>query len=248
MRTTKTAFWAILTITLLVGWSAKAQYAAKPEPRPVACGLKIQAGLPEAFKCLDSSGNAALNAKAVSQVKHLNGIYQTKTLACFIDDGAEPNAWSWSGGKIFIGRGLIRKEFEEHGNMALLGVMAHEWAHQLQFREGVFATHPTVVMELQADCMAGFHLGMFANASAEDVGRFSKSLYMKGDYAFNDPTHHGTPLARVEMMGYGQRLGAAKKTKPKEAFLDCLGKALATAESDKEAPAPSLPAAKSPKS
>lgn len=208
--------------------------------KPKACGLKIQAGYPESFSCLESSGNLALNAKAVSQVKHLNGIYNLKTKACFIDDGAEPNAWSWSGGTVFIGRNLIQKEFEEHGNLALLGVMAHEWAHQLQFKERMFKVSAPVVMELQADCVAGYHLGRFANASEEEIKKFSNSLFSKGDYAFNDPSHHGTPVSRTEIMTFGYKLGAAKNTKLKAAFNQCLNQAESVAGSTLETPSPSV--------
>lgn len=50
---------------------------------------------------------------------------------------------------------LILPLYEEYGDFTVALVMAHEWGHAIQARFGFSDEHPTIVQELQADCLAG---------------------------------------------------------------------------------------------
>jgi predicted metalloprotease len=62
-------------------------------------------------------------------------------------------------------------------------------------------------LELHADFMAGFYFGVRAASKDLDVKPFAKSLFSKGDWAFNEPNHHGTPQEREDAMYAGFDLG-----------------------------------------
>ncbi len=108
-------------------------------------------------------------------------------------------------GTVLFGIQLLRQELSASpfGTIALAAIMAHEWGHILQFAHGIRV--PGKQMELSSDFMAGWWCGMkvLANTPAVDMHTVARSLYAKGDYAFNDPAHHGTPAERVEQMSLG---------------------------------------------
>ena len=89
------------------------------------------------------------------------------------------------------------------GTIALAAIMGHEWGHILQFVHGIQVLGKR--MELSSDFMAGWWCGMkvLAGTVAVDLPTVAYGLYTKGDYAFNDPRHHGTPEERVEHMQQG---------------------------------------------
>jgi hypothetical protein len=62
-------------------------------------------------------------------------------------------------------------------------------------------------IELHADFVAGFYFGRDGTRSKQIVETFARSLFSQGDYAFNVPTHHGTPQQRVAAMQKGYELG-----------------------------------------
>lgn len=199
---------------------------------PFACAVHIQEGMPDRFKCLETSGNNALNAKAVSQARHLNGAFDLHIKLCYIDD-KPPNAWARTDGKIFVGRNLLRTEFEEHGNIALWGIFAHEWAHEMQYARKDALLIKGVLAELQADCVAGFHIGRFGKVDENEITAFARSLFSKGDYAFNSPTHHGTPETRLSVMMFGYKKGRERIVRAREVFDRCAEEAAALAKGER---------------
>lgn len=225
-----------LVLFLVFIWNV-GQTKVWAEEKPFACALKIQAGEPERVRCRRDSGNKALNAKAVAYTRHLNGVFGIHAKACFLDDNP-PNAWSRNDETILIGRNLIRKEFEEHGNVALYGILAHEWAHQMQYREKPGTIIGGTLAELQADCVAGYHLGMFGQVNQDEVTTFTQSLFKKGDYAFNSPTHHGTPDTRIRVMLWGYEKGREKITRGSKIFQACLEQVTAESENETKNPPP----------
>ena len=83
-------------------------------------------------------------------------------------------------------------------------IMAHEFAHHVQFELGVFDTGPTDPAEatrrteLMADAMAAY-FGVHKKGLALNKKRVIDALlsfYTVGDCEFADPGHHGTPLQR----------------------------------------------------
>ncbi len=221
------------SLLILIGFQTKVW----AEEKPFACAMKIQPGEPENIPCRADSGNKALNAKAVAFARRLNGAFGIQAKVCFLDDDP-PNAWSRNDQSILLGRNLIRKEFEEHGNIALFGILAHEWAHQWQYLNKPGTVMGGTLAELQADCVAGYHLGQFGQVTENEVTAFTKSLFQKGDYAFNSPTHHGTPDTRIRVMLWGFKKGQEKRIRAQTIFQGCLEQARTLSENEKRDSSP----------
>ncbi|NPD05288.1 hypothetical protein HN031_11405 [Nocardioides sp. zg-1308] len=98
-------------------------------------------------------------------------------------------------------------------------IMAHEFAHHVQFELGTFDTGPTDPAEatrrteLMADAMASYYAthkkGLALNSKR--VTDALLSFYSVGDCSFASPGHHGTPLQRERAADWGADLAAAAK-------------------------------------
>ncbi len=89
------------------------------------------------------------------------------------------------------------------GDFGLAYVLAHEYAHNVQFELGFYELQDprdgVKAFELQADCMAG----LWANAveregqiDASDVEEAISTAQAAGDFDYGNAQHHGTPEER----------------------------------------------------
>ncbi|MFT4553877.1 MAG: hypothetical protein ACI9S8_002520 [Chlamydiales bacterium] len=110
-------------------------------------------------------------------------------------------------GTVYFGLSLLLDELWSmtKGEIAVAGILAHEFAHILQFKKGWVSG--AVNRELHADYLAGWYLGQRSYHGPLDITGFANSLFQRGDYNFGDPQHHGTPAARRTAMvaGFNQR-------------------------------------------
>ncbi|HSF36414.1 MAG TPA: hypothetical protein VLA70_09885 [Nocardioides sp.] len=98
-------------------------------------------------------------------------------------------------------------------------IMAHEFAHHVQFELGTFDTGPsdpaeaTRRTELMADAMASYYAthkrGLALNRKR--VTDALLSFYTVGDCSFASPGHHGTPLQRERAADWGADLADAAR-------------------------------------
>jgi len=98
-------------------------------------------------------------------------------------------------------------------------IMAHEFAHHIQFELGTCDTGPTDEAtatrrtELMADAMASYYAthkkGLALNRKR--VIDALLSFYTVGDCSFTSPGHHGTPLQRERAAQWGADLAAAAR-------------------------------------
>jgi hypothetical protein len=117
-------------------------------------------------------------------------------------------------GIILLGVNLFKQEMVLQGagpNLPLAAIVAHEFGHIMQYKAGMSPEGPWQ-MELHADFMAGWYLGRvrflaeggFITSEAPESLKVSvKKFFEIGDYAFNDPLHHGTPEERSRMVQTG---------------------------------------------
>ena len=123
-------------------------------------------------------------------------IYLSESFAAAVRDG-KIQGWP-SGGKTDAAL----------GDMAVAYMIAHEEAHNIQGELGLASGNvPTSGIELQADCMAGAWAADAASrgaVNASDVDIAQNTAWLVGDYAFDNPGHHGTPQERQQafMNGY----------------------------------------------
>lgn len=104
-----------------------------------------------------------------------------------------------------------RRSNQTLGDFAVAYVVAHEFAHNVQQEAGIFdAGLPTVQTELHADCWAGVWAGAAFRDGLIDDGEIDEAVAaadLLGDYAFDDPDHHGTPDQRADALRRGYRSG-----------------------------------------
>jgi hypothetical protein len=85
-------------------------------------------------------------------------------------------------------------------------ILAHEFAHILQFKNQ-FPKLPTAKwQELHADFMAGWFTGHRSRYRPHVAMNSLIAIFNVGDFAFNHPGHHGTPQERVAAFDAGYRL------------------------------------------
>ena len=104
----------------------------------------------------------------------------------------------------------------ETGDFSVAFVVAHEFAHSLQAELGILRpdvlVYPTVRTELHADCWAGVWAesaefnGILDQGDIEEAAQTALDV---GDYAIDDPTHHGTPDQRSQAFLTGYDRGEA---------------------------------------
>ena len=122
--------------------------------------------------------------------------------------------------KIVFGDGiLVAYDDLGLGDVGPRVIMAHEFAHHVQFELGVFEFGPTDPAEatrrteLMADAMAAY-FGVHKKGLALNKKRVIDALlsfYTVGDCQFASPGHHGTPLQRQRAAAWGADLAAAAR-------------------------------------
>lgn len=117
--------------------------------------------------------------------------------------------------KIVMGDGIIEGYATLGlGSMAERFILAHEYGHQIQFAKNFpFEGTPesTRFTELMADAYGAYYSthGRTALIQSLFLNRFTKTAFIIGDCAFDNPGHHGTPNQRARAAIFGGEL--AKK-------------------------------------
>ena len=147
-------------------------------------------------------------------------------------------------GYIVIGDGIVDMlaEVGLDPKVVWSSILAHEWAHQIQFKNyGIFAypvppfigtPESTRMTELEADFITGYYLthkrgGTYNWKRIEDV---LQAFFEIGDCGFGSSGHHGTPIQRMEAAHQGFLLAQSEQKKGKispadvvhEAFIENL--------------------------
>jgi hypothetical protein len=158
---------------------------------------------------LSSTGAPKLDKILSDEGKTLNELFLIEVELYAYDDQNKPNAYALKtcntlncDGSVRLGKTLLLNEIvNSNGYVSVVGIMAHEFAHILQFKlNHSFAGKQS---ELQADFLAGWYLGKTKEAKFDDLEPFARSLFEKGDFEFWSTDHHGTPAERAEMMIQG---------------------------------------------
>ena len=178
----------------------------------------------------------SLQLDAVLTREHTWAITKFRVAAALwiLDDSGAPNAFaspsvsrqSYRDGSVMIGVEMMSREFRKSDGVgtSIPAVLAHEFAHILQFKNGV--TRPGVRTELQADYLAGWYMGDRQRDFPASVSYMTNTFFELGDdYEFNDPSHHGTPKQRAKAFraGFDQpRVRLAEAFRRSARFVDDL--------------------------
>ena len=129
---------------------------------------------------------------------------------------AHRNAYAYTlHGRAYIALGyhLYHHELHHFGPIGVLAVLAHEYAHHLQFRHGWASDYRGPRdQELEADFLAAFFIARYYADQPRQVGLFLDSVYASGDILVHSCQHHGYNHMRLAAarMGYEWGLRAAR--------------------------------------
>ncbi|WP_068545910.1 hypothetical protein [Thalassotalea crassostreae] len=185
--------------------------------KKVGCALKgaESSEFRDQIKIVNSSGNSDVDRMMRFETNVMRDFIGVNPKFAFFDDGSSPNAFATpekllggGDGTVIFGKNLLWDQVNKRGkniaqwSTAIVGIMAHEWAHIKQFKMGINVDGKQ--QELHSDFVAGWLLAIKASGGRSfNIKALANSLYEIGDENFNSPNHHGTPNERVNAMWAG---------------------------------------------
>ena len=134
------------------------------------------------------------------------------------------DGFATSFGLIVLGDGLVQMVSEAgvDTDITYTGILAHEWAHQVQFAnfsswypEGGDADPAATTRhtELEADFIASYYMTHKRGATYnwKRVEQFFNLFFQIGDCSFDSAGHHGTPAQRLEAARLGYELAQTEQ-------------------------------------
>jgi predicted metalloprotease len=110
-------------------------------------------------------------------------------------------------GTVYLETDFIKSQYRNVGDFAAAIVVAHEIGHHIQVQVGITSSiSRTILLELNADCLAGMWAGYVGYQDRLDPGDLRASVFgtaMAGDpagTAWTAPGAHGTPSERAEWL------------------------------------------------
>lgn len=192
--------------------------------RACALGGELSQRAPE---LLPTTGNARLDAQLLAEHGRAASALGVDPGFGILDDRGLPNALatedSFAGalaagsqGTVLLGSELTLQALADNhwGGTVVRAILGHESAHILQFSSDLYDRLKHMqpndrLLELHADYMAGYYLGLPAQYEPVFIELARDTFYLKGDTAFQSPTHHGSPEARALALTEGFRRGIA---------------------------------------
>jgi predicted metalloprotease len=114
---------------------------------------------------------------------------------------------------IYYDAAFLNGMVQDLGDFAPAVVIAHEWGHLVQTQLGRLDNRPLTQVELEADCLAGVWAGHAGEAGGrvhldpDDLLEGATQMFRAGDYAVDNPGHHGTPEERGAAFNGGLQNG-----------------------------------------
>ncbi len=167
------------------------------------------------------SGNQNLDYFLTNEYNKLVFCFGVKPNSFYIQEDGSPNAFASStvsnnslpDGTVVLGLKLTNQECSSSQSgtcVAMAVVMAHEFAHILDFKNRFVSGQPKM-KELFADYMAGVYLHTRElTYTFTDIREAANSIFTKGDTDFNSPQHHGTPQERMNALLAGYEFSRQK--------------------------------------
>lgn len=168
-------------------------------------------GYSSSYSNIGSTGNTFYDANNDNQFSNEVGRQQNfwnipANVYVWYEPQGVKNAVSTTQGNILFGYNLFYFTVPTFGDHAVDGILAHEWAHQIQFNYG-WSSQGTLLSELEADAFAGFYIAAAKQWNQNLINGFFNSVYNSGDYNYNSSDHHGKPTQREAAANIGLEYG-----------------------------------------
>lgn len=166
------------------------------------------------------SGDVSFDRALGRQLVRLARTFSVRPSFAYADDLGSMNAVAspvslvrGTQGAVAFGIRMLRhlRSLGEGGDMAVLGVCAHEFGHVRQYSSDDFwslrSAHPTAkLVELHADYLAGYFLARFKRERPHvRLRAYGEFLFQSGTFDYWSPEFHGTPQERVRAAEEGFR-------------------------------------------
>lgn len=165
------------------------------------------------YDLYSTSGNLAIDQVTTNELLLLQSSFLVYPIFFFYDDNDGKNAKATDevlyphgpDGTVIFGKRFFNREYvRSYGGTSIPIVIAHEYAHIVDYKYGVLEHASSKKRELFADVFAGMYMavrsskGWFTNMSA--VYQCFEEL---GDTDFGSEDNHGTPTERNNAVGHG---------------------------------------------
>ena len=160
------------------------------------------------FGCglVQSTGISQVDALLAQEVPRMRSFFAVNPSFGYYDecDPANMNARASPKGFIIFGRYLAETFWSQSNGSTLPhnAILAHEFGHAHQYANGwTYASGRS--QELEADAWSGFYGALQKFWSGQDMNLYYQTMLELGDFNFNSPSHHGTPVQRFAASGLG---------------------------------------------
>ncbi len=173
---------------------------------PSFVGCYVLGSLGDMGNAVSTLGDPNADAAMYAEVQYQEAFWNIPTGVSVFQESQGMNSFSRPDGNIYMGVNHFWTTLNNAGSYAVMGVLAHEWGHQVQFR--IVGSHrASVVNELEADGFAGLYLGLAKAFDWSLINGFLYNAYSSGDYNYTNPNWHGTPDQRLAMSKKGYEIG-----------------------------------------
>ncbi|MCC6891063.1 MAG: metalloprotease [Hyphomicrobiales bacterium] len=203
------------------------------EAEPIlAVSTQQQAFLTGNETMIARSGNRDFDYALAQTLSRLTDTFGVLPGFAYFDDVSGENAYATnarrlaqSDGAVLVGKRLFMRlmGLNEHPDVALTAICAHEFAHILQFKTGISrrlrAGQPTVKrLELHADYLAGYYAGIRKLQRPQyPAAVFAATQHAFGDNRSDNPDHHGTHDERAAAVVRGFEVAYRERRRFSEA-------------------------------
>lgn len=154
-------------------------------------------------------GDAVYDRKMREEVQNQRDFFQGVPAEVVILDEQHRllrNAYASQAGKIYMGKYMFYHTVKNYNELAVAGILAHEWGHRVQYTFGFDKELGTMELELEADAMSGYYMALNKGCEWNHIEGYFQSTFSTGDFAVESPQHHGTPNQRVAAAYLGMQL------------------------------------------
>lgn len=165
-------------------------------------------------------GDAVYDRKMREEVLNQRAFFQgVKAEVVILDEKHVElrNAYANSAGTIYFGKHMFYYTVNHFNELAVAGILAHEWSHRVQYTFKWDKDLETTALELEADAMSGYYMALEKGFAWNQIDAYFRSTENTGDFQINSASHHGTPNQRVAAAYLGVQL-ANETVKTGEAF------------------------------